>query len=278
MTVRVPRRSEHGRRPLGLLSRTIVFLGLLVICFVILAPFAYVFIASLEVIGKPGFSWANWLGVFRTIAVARYMGNSAILSVCSSVIVVLLASMAGFGFSKLRFPGSQVVLFCCTATIAIPVISVIIPEYVNFSKVGLLNTYPGTVLVYVAFNLGLGTFFFASYFRSLPDSLVESAVVDGASYFKAYLRIMLPLAVPAVMTVEVLVFISVWNDLLTALLFMPGLNTRTIAVALATLTSEHSVNLGEVSAGALISAVPTVLVYGFFQRYLVTGVTLGAVQ
>lgn len=278
MAIRVRRRSDHGRRPLGLLSRTIAFLGLLVISFVILAPFAYVFIASLEVIGKPGFSWGNWLGVFRTIAVARYMGNSAILSVCSSAVVVVLASMAGFAFAKLRFPGSQVVLLCCTASIAIPVISVIIPEYVNFSKVGLLNTYPGTILVYVAFNLGLGTFFFASYFRSLPDSLVESAVVDGASYFKAYLRIMLPLAVPAVMTVGVLVFISVWNDLLTALLFMPGLSTRTIAVALATLTSEHSVNLGEVSAGALISAVPTVLVYGFFQRYLVTGVTLGAVQ
>jgi multiple sugar transport system permease protein len=263
---------------MGVLSRTAVFVALLVITFVILAPFAYVFIASLEALGKPGMSWANWLGVFQTIAVGRYMGNSAILSVCTAAIVVVLASMAGFAFAKLRFPGSQVVLFCCTASIAIPVISVIIPEYVNFSKVGLLNTYPGTILVYVAFNLGLGTFFFASYFRSLPDSLVESAVVDGASYFRAYLRIMLPLAVPAVMTVGVLVFIVVWNDLLTALLFMPGLDTRTIAVALATLTSQHTNNLGEVSAGALISAVPTVLVYSFFQRYLVTGVTLGAVQ
>jgi len=84
--------------------------------------------------------------------------------------------------------------------------------------------------------------------------------------------------VPAVITVGVLMFILVWNDLLVALLFMPGLDTRTIGVALATLTSQHSNNLGAVTAGALVSAVPTVLVYSFFQRYLVTGVTMGAVK
>ena len=83
-------------------------------------------------------------------------------------------------------------------------------------------------------------FFFTSYFRSLPDSLVESALVDGASYVKTYFRIMLPMAVPAVITVGVLMFILVWNELLVALLFMPGLDTRTIGVALATLTSQHS--------------------------------------
>jgi ABC-type glycerol-3-phosphate transport system permease component len=206
------------------------------------------------------------------------MANSAILSVGSAVVVVTLSSLAGFAFAKLKFPGSQALLFCCTGTIAIPVISVIIPEYVNFSKVGLLNTYPGTILVYVAFNLGLGVFFFTSYFRSLPDSLVESAVVDGASYLRTYVRIMLPMAVPAIITVGVLIFIAVWNDLLTALLFMPGLGTRTIGVALATLTSEHADNLGSVTAGSLVSAVPTVMVYAFFQRYLVIGVTRGAVQ
>jgi len=271
-------RSYAGRRPMSLLSRTIMFSSMLLVAFVILVPFGYVFVASMQVLGKSGLSWGNWSQLFETVPVARYMGNSAILSISAAVMVVLLSSAAGFGFAKLRFPGSQIILVFCAATIAVPVISVIIPEYVNFGKAGLLNTYPGTVLVYVAFNLGLGTFFFASYFRSLPDSLMESAIVDGASYVRAYWRIMLPLAVPAIMTVGVLVFIVVWNDLLTALLFMPGLSTRTIAVALATLTSERVNNLGEVTAGALMSAVPTVLVYVFFQRYLVRGLTLGAVQ
>ena len=271
-------RTQPGRKPMRLLSRTIMFSSMLLIAFVIVAPFVYVFIASMQAVGTPGLSWGNWSQLFGTIPVARYMGNSAILAVSSAVVVVLLSSVAGFGFAKLRFPGSQAILICCAATIAVPVISVIIPEYVNFGKAHLLNTYPGTVLVYVAFNLGLGTFFFASYFRSLPDSLMESAIVDGASYARTYWGIMLPLAVPAIMTVGVLVFIVVWNDLLTALLFMPGLSTRTIAVALATLTSEHVNNLGEVTAGALVSAVPTVMVYAFFQRYLVRGLTLGAVQ
>ena len=271
-------RGYAGRRPMGTLSRAIMFCAMLLIAFVILVPFVYVVIASMQVLGKSGLSWGNWSQLFETVPVARYMGNSAILSISAAVVVVLLSSVAGFAFAKLRFPGSQLILVLCIATIAVPVISVIIPEYVNFGKASLLNTYPGTVLVYVAFNLGLGTFFFASYFRSLPESLMESAIVDGASYVRTYWRIMLPLSVPAIMTVGVLVFIVVWNDLLTALLFMPGLNTRTIAVALATLTSEHVNNLGEVTAGVLVSAVPTVLVYVFFQRYLVRGLTLGAVQ
>ena len=270
--------APHARRPMRLLTRTVIFSVLLLIAFVIVAPFAYVFIASLQVVGKPGVSWGNWSGLFQTIPMGRDMANSAALAVSSAVVVVIVSSLAGFAFAKLRFPGSQAILFACCGTIAIPVISVIIPEYVNFSKIALLNTYPGTVLVYVAFNLGLGVFFFTSYFRGLPDSLVESAVVDGASYMRTYVRIMLPMAVPAVITVGVLIFIVVWNDLLTALLFMPGLSTRTIGVALATLASQHTDNLGSVTAGSLVSAVPTVMVYVFFQRYLVSGVTRGAVQ
>jgi len=251
---------------------------LLLITFVILAPFVYVFIASGQVVGKAGFQWDNWSGLFQTLDIVREMSNSAILAVSSAVLVVLLGSLAGFAFAKLRFPGSQAILVACTGTIAIPVISVIIPEYVNFSKVGLLNTYPGTILVYVAFSLGLGVFFFSSYFRSLPDTVVEAALLDGASYVSTYIRIMLPMAVPALVTVAVLVFITVWNDLLTALLFMPGVDTRTISVGLATLASQHSNNLGAVAAASLVSAVPTIMVYAFFQRYLVTGVTMGAVQ
>jgi multiple sugar transport system permease protein len=278
MTGKGRREVRGGRRPMGLLSRTIMFSCLLLVAFIIVAPFAYVFVASLQVTGTSGLSWANWSGLLSTIPMVRDMSNSAILAVGSAGVMVILASMAGFAFAKLRFPGSQALLFYCIGTITVPVIAVIIPEYVNFSKVGLLNTYYGTILVYVAFNLGLCVFFFTSYFRSLPDSLVESALVDGASYVKTYFRIMLPMAVPAVITVGVLMFILVWNDLLVALLFMPGLDTRTIGVALATLTSQHSNNLGAVTAGALVSAVPTVLVYSFFQRYLVTGVTMGAVK
>ena len=103
-------RTQPGRKPMRLLSRTIMFSSMLLIAFVIVAPFVYVFIASMQAVGTPGLSWGNWSQLFGTIPVARYMGNSAILAVSSAVVVVLLSSVAGFGFAKLRFPGSQAIL------------------------------------------------------------------------------------------------------------------------------------------------------------------------
>jgi ABC-type glycerol-3-phosphate transport system permease component len=267
--------SVRTRRRRGTMSRAVTFSGLLIVAFVILAPFAYVAIASFQVDGQSGFSTANWSTLFQSLPFAHDMANSAILAVGAAVCTVALCSLAGFGFAKLPFPGSQAMLLCIVGTIAVPVISIIVPEYVNASKVNLLGSYPTTILLYTAFNSGLALFFFSSYFRGLPDSLIESALVDGAPYYRIYLRIMLPLSVPAVVTVGVLIFIIVWNDLLVALLFMPSTGTRTIGVGLATLASQHTANLGPLMAGSMLSAIPTIVVYIFFQRYLVYGLTMG---
>ena len=256
------------------ISRGVVFAALLAIAFIILAPFVYVFLVAFQVDGR--YSTANWSSLFNSLALGHEMVNSAILATGSALCTVIVASLAGFAFAKLPFPGSQAVLFCSVGTIAIPVISIIVPEYVNASQVGLLGSYPATIVLYAAFNSGLGVFFMTNYFRSLPDSLTESALVDGASYLKIFRRVILPMSTPAMMTVGVLVFIVVWNDLLVALLFMPGTNTRTVGVGLATLASQHSANLGPVMAGSLLTAIPCVVAYVFFQRYLVSGLTMGA--
>jgi ABC-type glycerol-3-phosphate transport system permease component len=263
-----------SRRAHFSVARAAVFAALLILAFVILAPFVYVFLVAFQVNGR--YSMANWHILFQSLALGREMVNSAILATGAAVCTVIVASLAGFAFAKLPFPGSQALLVLSVATIAIPVISIIVPEYVNFSNVGLLGSYPGTIVLYTAFSSGLGVFFMTSYFRNLPDSLTESALVDGASYLKIYRRIILPVSTPAMMTVGVLVFIIVWNDLLVALLFMPGTDTRTAGVGLATLASQHSANLGPVMAGSLLTTIPCVVAYIFFQRYLVAGLTMGA--
>jgi multiple sugar transport system permease protein len=265
---RRPRRGRFG------VSRGVVVAALLAIAFVILAPFVYVFLIAFQVDGH--YSTANWSTLFQSLALGHEMVNSAILATGAAACTVIIASLAGFAFAKLPFPGSQALLFCSVGTIAIPVISIIVPEYVNASRVGLLGSYPATILLYTAFNSGLGVFFMTSYFRSLPDSLTESALVDGASYLKIFRRVVLPMSTPAMMTVGVLVFIIVWNDLLVALLFMPGTDTRTVGVGLATLASQYSANLGPVMAGSLLTTIPCVVAYIFFQRYLVVGLTMGA--
>jgi multiple sugar transport system permease protein len=251
-----------------------VFVALLAVALIILAPFVYVFLIAFQVDGR--YSTANWNTLFQSLALGHEMVNSAILATGAAVCTVMVASLAGFAFAKLPFPGSQALLFCSVGTIAVPVISIIVPEYVNASNVGLLGSYPATIVLYTAFSSGLGVFFMTNYFRSLPDSLTESALVDGASYLKIYRRIILPVSTPAMMTVGVLVFIIVWNDLLVALLFMPGTDTRTAGVGLATLASQHNANLGPVMAGSLLTTIPCVVAYVFFQRYLVVGLTMGA--
>jgi multiple sugar transport system permease protein len=255
-------------------SRAAVFAALLALAFVILAPFVYIFLIAFQVDDR--YSTANWSTLFQSLPIGHEMVNSAILALGAAACTVVVASMAGFAFAKLPFPGSQVLLVCSVGTIAVPVISIIVPEYVNASKVGLLGSYPATIVLYTAFSSGLGVFFMTSYFRNLPDSLTESALVDGASYLKIFQRIIVPISTPAMMTVGVLVFIIVWNDLLVALLFMPATDTRTVGVGLATLASQHSANLGPVMAGSLLTTIPCVVAYMFFQRYLVAGLTMGA--
>jgi ABC-type glycerol-3-phosphate transport system permease component len=255
-------------------SRAAVFAGLLVLAFVILAPFVYIFLIAFQVDGR--YSTANWSTLFASLPIGHDMVNSAILALGAATCTVVVASLAGFAFAKLAFPGSQVLLVSSVGTIAIPVISIIVPEYVNASRVSLLGSYPATIVLYTAFSSGLGVFFMTSYFRSLPDSLMESALVDGASYARIFQRIILPISTPAMMTVGVLVFIIVWNDLLVALLFMPGTDTRTVSVGLATLASQHSANLGPVMAGSLLTTIPCIVAYVFFQRYLVAGLTMGS--
>ena len=257
------------------LSRGVVLAALLAVALIILAPFLYVILAAFQVEGQSGYSTANWTTLFQSLPLGHDMVNSAILAVGSAFGTVMIGSLAGFACAKLRFPGSQVLLFCSIGTVAIPVISIIVPEYVNASKVGLLGSYPSTILLYTAFNSGLGVFFMTTYFRGLPDSLIESALVDGSSYVRIFRRIILPLSLPAMVTVGVLVFIIVWNDFLVALLFMQGSDTQTASVGLATLASQHSANLGPVMAGSLVTTIPGVVTYVFFQRYLVAGLTAG---
>jgi ABC-type glycerol-3-phosphate transport system permease component len=157
----------------------------------------------------------------------------------------------------------------------IPVQSIIIPEFVNIANVGLINQYPGTILVYAALGIPFGTYLMTTYFRGVPNELVEASLMDGASYRQIFTGVMLPLAIPAIVTVAVLQFIQIWGDLLIGLLFLNQPEVRTITVGLATLQSARIIPVPMIMAGSIVSAVPAVLVYLFFQRQLIAGLTMG---
>jgi multiple sugar transport system permease protein/raffinose/stachyose/melibiose transport system permease protein len=157
----------------------------------------------------------------------------------------------------------------------IPLQSIIIPAYINASKLNLLSGYWGAIFVYAALGTPFATFLMTSYFRGIPDDLVEAAVVDGLGYGAVFRKIAMPLAIPAVITIIVLQFIQIWDDLLVGLLFIQDPNYRTITVGLGALSAGRVTDIPVLMAGSLISAIPAVVVYLIFQRQLVNGLTAG---
>jgi len=256
-----------------------MFVILCVVVVVMLFPFVFMAITGFrsydQYISGEGFSLDSWKLLFATIPVVQQLINSTVVSAGAVCLMVAVSTTGGFAFAKLGFRGSNVVLLAVLAGMMVPMQSIIIPEFVNVSHLGLINQYLGAILVYAALGAPFSTYLMTTYYRGIPTELVEASVMDGASYWAIFRKVMLPLSIPAITTVAVLQVIQVWDDLLVGLLFLNNPDVRTITVGLATLQTSRIVNVPALMAGSLISALPAIVVYLFFQRYLIRGLTMG---
>ena len=250
------------------------FLVVLVATLLSLAPFAFLVVTSFEPMPGEGVG-SLWTHLFAQVPVVTYMLNSAIVSIGSTILVLIASCMAGFGFSKLPFPGSRVMFVLLVGSISVPLATIVITNYFNFALVGGIATYWGPIVMYAALGTPFATVLMTNFFRSLPDELVESAIVDGANYWQVFTMIMDRLATPALMTVGVLSFLGSWNDLLIGLLFLPDPGMRTISVGVAALQGVRSTNIELILTGSLLSALPPIITFLLFQKYLVAGITAG---
>ena len=261
------------------LSRGLMFAILSAVAIVMLYPFAFMAITSLQsyrqYLTRSGFSFDSWFQLVEVLPVAQQLLNSTIVTVSAVAVILLVSAMGGFAFAKLRYPGRSLVLLAIVGGMMIPLQSIIIPEFVNIAQLGLINHFQGTIMVYAALGAPFATFLMTTYFRGVPSELIEASIIDGASYAQIFRRVMLPLATPALVTVAVLQFIQIWDDLLIGLLFLQTPDVRTITVGLATLQSSRIIDVPVLMAGSLVSAMPAVIVYLIFQRYLIAGLTMG---
>ena len=260
--------------------KTPLLLALMVlIAVVMLYPFYFMIDTSLksndQYLHGGGHSLVSWTLLSQALPWGQQLVNSLIVCTAAILIILIVASLAGFAFAKLSFRTSGFVLTAVVAAMLIPVQSIIIPVYVNIARLHLLNTYVGAVLVYAALGTPFATFLMTAYYRSIPDDVVEAGVVDGLSYFSVFRRIALPLSVPALITITVLQFIQIWDDLLVGLLFLQNPAQRTITVGLGALAAGRTTDIPVLMAGSLLSAIPAIMVYLFFQRFLVNGLTAG---
>ncbi len=259
--------------------RVVTFLALLAVSGVMFYPFVFMVLNSLrseqQYLNGHGFSTASWGELFRALPVGTELLNSTLVCGAAIAIILTCATGAGFAFAKLRFRRQTIIFLLIIGSMMVPVQAIIIPEYVNLATVHLVNNYLSAILVYAALGTPFATFLMTAFFSGLPDELIEAGLCDGMSHRGAFFRVALPMAKPALATVAVLQFIQIWDDLLVGLLFLQEPTNRTITVGLGVLSSGRVVSVPVLMAGSLISALPAVAIYLFFQRYLVSGLTLG---
>jgi multiple sugar transport system permease protein len=220
---------------------------------------------------------------FYRIAIVEYglfnfVRNSIIVSAGTVAINLVLATLAGYALSRLRVPGRRIWLGLLLGVSMFPQVVIAGPVWQILRGLGLLNTFGGLVIPYVALTLPLSIWILASFFRDLPADLEESARVDGCTGVGALFRVVLPVAAPGLFTAAILVFIYAWNEFFFALIVMTEPGRQTLPVGIALFQGEYTVPWGEIAAASTVATVPLVALVLLFQRRIISGLSAGAIK
>ncbi len=223
-------------------------------------------------------SWANFETVLFYSDFMAFFRNSLIVSLGTAFFVTLFASGAGYAFSRFRFRGKGIVIFIMLLTQMFPLLMLIAPIYRIVGALGLLNSLESLIIVYTAFNIPFAAFLMQSFFDGIPKDLEEAAMIDGCTRFQALRRVVLPLTLPGMAATLGFVFTAAWSELLFALMLINSNEAMTFPVGLLTFVSKFSVDWGQMMAAGVLALIPSCLFFVFIQRYLVQGLTSGAVK
>jgi multiple sugar transport system permease protein len=222
----------------------------------------------------------NYRGIFATSEFTRALINSIGIALISTLIAVVLASMAAYAVARLDFPGKGVLIGMSLLIAMFPAISLVTPLFNIERALHLFDTWPGLIIPYIAFGLPLGIYTLSAFFREIPWELEKAAKMDGATPFQAFTRVIAPLAAPGMVTTAILVFIFCWNDFLFAISLTATTHARTVPAAIGFFTgsSQFTAPTGSICAAAVIITIPIIVFVLFFQRRIVAGLTSGAVK
>lgn len=214
-----------------------------------------------------------WNGGFN-----HYFYNSLIISTVDAIVMIVVASLAAYAMVFVRFPAKGVVNVLFLAGLMVPATAIVLPLYSTIRTFGLINNHVGVIVSDLALALPIFVLLFISYFRKIPAALHEAARIDGATELQIYSQVILPTALPVIITTGLLEFLWSWNDLLLRLLLLPKEDSRTLAVGLLMFQGAQTRDVSALSAGAVIMSLPVVILFLFFQRHFVRGMTAGAVK
>lgn len=221
---------------------------------------------------------ANYTSVLGATEFPRYFLNSLIVSIATAFAVTAVASLAGYALSRFRFRGKAWVSLVLLITQTFPLVMVIPPIYRIMGQLGLTDNLYGLIIIYTAFNIAFATFLMQSFFDGVPKDLEEAAMIDGCTRVMALRRIILPLTLPGMGATVAFVFTAAWSELLFALMLINSEDQKTFSVGLLTFIGKFAVDWGQMMAASVMALIPVCLFFMFLQRYLVTGLTAGAVK
>ncbi len=219
----------------------------------------------------------NYSALLQDSGIAAAFGNTILISVPTTVLVVAIAALAGYAFAWLDFPGRDGLFLVVVGLLVVPVQIGLLPVAKLFGAVGLFGTIAGVVLFHVAYGLPFAIFLLRNYFAEIPREMLEAARMDGGSEWRIFSRLVLPLGRPAIASLAIFQFLWVWNDMLVALLFADS-GSQPLTVALQSQMRQFGSNIGVLAPGAFLSLVVPLIVFFAFQRHFVQGVMAGSVK
>lgn len=265
------------------------YLILCIGCLCVLLPLSWMVITSLKSMADitlskgltlfpSGPTFENFVNIWKEYPIAVYIKNSVVAVGGSTVIGVVCAALCGYGLSRYQFKGKAFLLSFLLVTQMFPAVMKIIPYYKILVSVHLNNTQIGLMVVYASFSIPFCTWMMYGYFKSISTGLDEAARVDGSSAFNTFLKIILPIALPGLVATIIYAFLQNWNEYMFASVLMSADEKKTITYAISTMADAYKIQWNYLMCAAMISSVPTLTVFVVMQKYLIAGMTAGAVK
>ena len=297
-----PNQSKKMLKKMKKGASPIVYILLIIWAFVCVFPIYYLFTFSLKSnseifktnpLGLPKeWLWDNYLKAFKyehgmglkeylnlkDPTMLTYFGNSALVSVVTIAITIICALMATYALTRMKWPGRKLANDIFMLGLTIPIHAALLPVFLLFKQIGLLNTRAGLIIPYAAFALSMAIMIFGSFMENIPYELEESACIDGCGTFGIFFKIILPLMVPALSTVAIFTFLSAWNELMFANTFISKGAMRTLPVGVNQFFGSYTTDWGPIGAALCIATFPTLLVYFFISKKVQDSLIAGAVK
>lgn len=279
-TIEEPRVLSYRQRKI--LGRIVTYALMVLVAIIIIIPLIWMFSTSLKLKSQLFTQQIYWIPKVITLEnytnilgnpstpIARWFMNTLFVSTVVTVLVLIVDSLAAYAYARLEFPGRNILFTLLLATLFLPGVMFLVPNFVTVTQLGMLNHFSAIIIPALAGVFGV--FFMRQFYITIPRELEEAAYIDGANVFQAYLQVVLPLTKSAMATLAVITFLGTWNDFLWALLVLKDRAMQTLQPGLRTLQGAYTSEYGLMMAGAAIVAVPVLLIYIFLQRYVVQSV------